>query len=150
MHRLLIAFAITLGIPQWCRTSPAHRNSKSQEIDPHVGEVCYAVTVADVNGDQKRDVVAVTEDAVVSYENPSWRKADIIRKATARDNVCIHSLTTSTATGGSISHSEPAKVRRTRKTPAPCTGWAATNRADGKSTRFASTSPPSIACAGAT
>ena len=51
--------------------------------------ICYAVTVADVNGDQKPDVVAVTEDAVVWYENPSWRKADIIRKATARDNVCI-------------------------------------------------------------
>ena len=29
-----------------------------------------AVTVADVNGDQKLDVVAVTEDAVVWYENP--------------------------------------------------------------------------------
>ena len=51
--------------------------------------ICYAVTVADVNGDQKPDVVAVTEDAVVWYENPSWRKHDIIRKATARDNVCI-------------------------------------------------------------
>ena len=47
------------------------------------------MTVADVNGDHKLDVVAVTEDAVVWYENPSWRKHDIIRKATARDNVCI-------------------------------------------------------------
>ena len=62
---------------------------QAQEIDPHVGEICYAVTVADVNGDRKLDVVAVTEDAVVWYENPSWSKADIIRKATARDNVCI-------------------------------------------------------------
>ena len=47
------------------------------------------MTVADVNGDQKPDVVAVTEDAVVWYENPSWAQHDIIRKATARDNVCI-------------------------------------------------------------
>ena len=62
---------------------------QAQEIDPHAGKICYAVTVADVNGDQKPDVVAVTEDAVVWYENPSWRKHDIIRKATARDNVCI-------------------------------------------------------------
>ena len=51
--------------------------------------ICYAVTVADVNGDRKLDVVAVTEDAVVWYENPGWTKHDIIRKATARDNVCI-------------------------------------------------------------
>ena len=62
---------------------------RTQEIDPHAGQVCYAVTVADLNGDRKPDVVAVTEDAVVWYENPSWQKHDVIRKATARDNVCI-------------------------------------------------------------
>jgi hypothetical protein len=60
-----------------------------QEIDTHAGEVCYAVTVADVNGDGKQDVVVVTEDAVIWYENPSWKKQDIVRQATARDNVCI-------------------------------------------------------------
>ena len=42
-----------------------------------------------MNGDDKPDVVVVTEDAVIWYENPSWRKQDIIRGATARDNVCI-------------------------------------------------------------
>ncbi len=31
----------------------------------------------------------MTEDAVVWYENPSWTRHDIIRKATERDNVCI-------------------------------------------------------------
>lgn len=88
MHRLIIACVITLAIPLWsAMADPPH--FQTQVIDPHVGEVCYAVTVADVNGDQKPDVVAVTEDAVVWYENPNWRKADIIRKATARDNVCI-------------------------------------------------------------
>jgi hypothetical protein len=60
-----------------------------QEIDAYAGQVVYAVTVADVNGDKKLDVVAVTEDAVICYENPSWRKRDIVVRATARDNVCI-------------------------------------------------------------
>ncbi len=60
-----------------------------QEIDSHAGNVCYAATVADVNGDRKPDVVVATEDAVVWYENPSWRKHDVIRQATMRDNVCI-------------------------------------------------------------
>lgn len=62
---------------------------EAQEIDPHAGEIVYAVTVADVDGNKKPDVVAVTEDAVVWYENPGWGRHDIIRKATARDNVCI-------------------------------------------------------------
>jgi hypothetical protein len=62
---------------------------ETQEIDPHVGEVCYALTTADVDGDGKLDVVAVSEDAVVWYQNPSWRKQDVIRGGTKRDNVCI-------------------------------------------------------------
>jgi hypothetical protein len=62
---------------------------EAQTIDPRVGNVCYALTVADINGDTRPDVVAVSEDAVVWYENPSWQKRDIVRGATARDNVCI-------------------------------------------------------------
>jgi hypothetical protein len=62
---------------------------RAQEIDPHAGNVVYAVTVADVDGNEKADVVAVTEDAVVWYANPTWVRSDIIRKATATDNVCI-------------------------------------------------------------
>lgn len=62
---------------------------KSIVIDPHVGNVCYAVALADVNGDGKPDVVAVSENAVFWYENPSWRKRVIIKDQTERDNVCI-------------------------------------------------------------
>jgi hypothetical protein len=69
-------------------TPPALR-FEAQELDPHVGNVCYAVTTADVNGDGKLDVVAVTEDAVVWFENPMWQKHEIVRGATALDNVCI-------------------------------------------------------------
>src|SRR5713101_2082484 len=35
---------------------------EGREIDPHVGEVCYAVTLADVDGDKKTDIVAVSEN----------------------------------------------------------------------------------------
>ena len=62
---------------------------KTQEIDPHVGNICYAVTTADVNADGKPDVVAVTEDAVVWFANPNWQKHTMIQGTTARDNVCI-------------------------------------------------------------
>ena len=45
--------------------------------------------MADVNGDGKPDVVAVANDAVVWYENPTWAKHDVIRGATEKDNVCL-------------------------------------------------------------
>jgi hypothetical protein len=42
-----------------------------------------------VNGDQRPDVVAVTEDSVVWFANPTWEKRIILKGGTARDNVCI-------------------------------------------------------------
>jgi hypothetical protein len=69
-----------------------------QEIDPHAGNVVYAVSVADVDGDGKPDVCALTEDAIVWYENPSWTRHDILKGATqeaagtSRDNVCFAPL----------------------------------------------------------
>jgi hypothetical protein len=88
MRRYVLIFLIHVGALLRGAAGESPR-FQAQEIDPHVGAICYAVTVADVNGDKKLDVVAVTEDAVVWYENPSWHKEDIIRKASARDNVCI-------------------------------------------------------------
>lgn len=49
----------------------------------------YAVTLADVNGDDKEDIVAVNENQVVWYENPGWEKHVIIENQTELDNVCI-------------------------------------------------------------
>jgi hypothetical protein len=62
---------------------------ETKEIDPHVGEVCYAVTLADVDGDKKTDIVAVSENRVLWYQNPDWKPRVIIADATERDNVCI-------------------------------------------------------------
>jgi len=58
-------------------------------LDPEIGKVCYAVTLADVNGDGRMDAVAVSESQVVWYENPSWQKRIIISNQTTLDNVCI-------------------------------------------------------------
>lgn len=59
------------------------------EIDPNVGKVCYALTLADVDGDGKTDIVAVTENRVLWYKNPTWEKKVIIEDQTELDNVCI-------------------------------------------------------------
>ncbi len=86
--RSLLALAVltALALPASAADFPRF---EAQEIAPHVGNVCYALTVADVNGDQKPDVVALTEDAIVWFSNPDWAEHTIIRGATARDNVCI-------------------------------------------------------------
>jgi hypothetical protein len=49
----------------------------------------YAVTIADVDGDKKDDVVAVTENRVLWYRNPDWKRHIIIEDQTELDNVCI-------------------------------------------------------------
>jgi len=83
---LALALALALDLPAAGAEFPTFR---TQEIDPHVGNICYAVTTADVDGDGKLDVVAVTEEAVVWFANPSWTKHTLIKGATERDNVCI-------------------------------------------------------------
>ena len=58
-------------------------------IDPNCGKVCYALRLADVDGDKRNDIIAVTENRVLWYQNPSWKKHVIIADQTERDNVCI-------------------------------------------------------------
>ncbi|MEZ6126392.1 MAG: VCBS repeat-containing protein [Planctomycetaceae bacterium] len=62
---------------------------QAQVIDDNVGRVCYAVTTADVNGDGRRDIVGLTENRVIWYENPSWEPHVILEDQTPADNVCI-------------------------------------------------------------
>ena len=65
---------------------------ESRTLDSMVGNICYAVSTADVDGDKRPDVVAVTEDRVVWFQNPDWKLRVIIDKQTERDNVCIAPL----------------------------------------------------------
>ncbi|RMG39844.1 MAG: VCBS repeat-containing protein [Planctomycetota bacterium] len=61
----------------------------ARTLDPQIGKVCYAVTVADVDADGRNDIVAVTENRVLWYQAPGWKKRVIIEDQTPRDNVCI-------------------------------------------------------------
>lgn len=68
---------------------PAKISFETRVLDPNVGNVCYAVTSADVDGDKLLDVVAVTENRVVWFQNPTWKLRVIIENQTEKDNVCI-------------------------------------------------------------
>ena len=46
---------------------------RAADVDTKV-EIGYGVTVADVNGDKRPDILLVDKNIVVWYENPSWTK----------------------------------------------------------------------------
>ena len=57
---------------------------ETRVLDPNVGNVCYAVASADVDGDKKPDLVAVTENRVVWFQNPSWKLRVMIARPRSR------------------------------------------------------------------
>lgn len=59
-----------------------------QEIRGTYG-VGYAVTVADMNGDRRPDVVAISGTQLTWYENPSWREHVALDGRTPKDNVAL-------------------------------------------------------------
>ena len=81
---------------------------KKVVLDPNIGKVCYAVTLVDVDGDGKQDIVAVTENQVFWYQAPDWHKRVIIKDQTKRDNVCIAPYDIDVMVK-SILHLEPAR-----------------------------------------
>jgi hypothetical protein len=87
--RMTIALALALGMTLSVSAQESFPRFVPHVLDPDIGKVCYAVTLADVDGDGKQDVVAVTENRVLWYRNPNWEKRVIIEDQTPLDNVCI-------------------------------------------------------------
>ena len=92
-QRVILA-GLLAGVALGAPARAAEPTFAARVIDPHPGEICYAVTLADVDGDARQDIVVVTENAVLWYGNPAetageWKKHTVIRDQTPRDNVCI-------------------------------------------------------------
>jgi hypothetical protein len=59
-----------------------------EEINKQL-KVGYAVSLSDVDGDGKKDIVVVDTNRVIWFQNPSWKLGTIIQGQTKEDNVCI-------------------------------------------------------------
>jgi hypothetical protein len=70
---------------------PPELKFKALDIDTKI-EIGYGVTVADVDGDQKPDIVLADKNQIVWYQNPSWHKHVIAEKLTPLDHVCIAAM----------------------------------------------------------
>jgi hypothetical protein len=83
----LVALIVVGGVPVSAQSAASQR-FRSEEIERELG-VGYAVSLVDVNGDGKSDIVVVDQTRVVWYENPGWTRRTIIENQTKPDNVCI-------------------------------------------------------------
>lgn len=84
--------AMVWGLTAVLATAAEFPKFETKVLDPDIGKVCYAVTLADVDGDGKLDAVAVSENRVLWYQAPDWKRRVIIDDQTERDNVCIAPL----------------------------------------------------------
>lgn len=81
--------ALLLGCASLLNASEvAFPHFRAVEIDSHI-EIGYGVTVADVDGDGKPDVVLADKKQIVWYKNPTWEKFVIAENLTRLDDVCI-------------------------------------------------------------
>lgn len=92
MRRAVLSFMLlaltTLTTGAADKPDVAFPTFRTQEIETTF-KVGYAVTLVDINGDGKKDIVVVDADRVVWYENPTWKRRTIIQGMTKPDNVCI-------------------------------------------------------------
>ena len=67
---------------------PAVPKFKAVEVDNQI-QIGYGVTVADVDGDRKPDILVADKNQIVWYQNPGWKKHVMAERLTELDHVCI-------------------------------------------------------------
>lgn len=88
MRSNLPAMLLLLSLALALSAQAALPTFKTQEID-HTLKIGYAVTLADINGDGKKDIVVTDKDRIIWFENPTWKLHTIIQGHTTLDNVSL-------------------------------------------------------------
>jgi hypothetical protein len=83
-----VLLSITIAVGCVSLAAAAELQFKTQEIDKSLG-VGYAVSLVDINADNKLDIVVVDKTRVIWFENPTWKLHTLIQGQTRPDNVCI-------------------------------------------------------------
>jgi hypothetical protein len=83
-----IGALLAIAAISWGQDAAPFASFRMQEIDKSL-KVGYAIVLADVNGDGKKDIVVVDTTRVIWFENPTWKLHTIITGLTKPDNVCI-------------------------------------------------------------
>src|SRR5689334_21921197 len=84
-HSLLL---LTLSHAVLYAAAPPTPAFRAVNLDTNV-VIGYGVTVADVDGDKKPDIILVDKNIIAWYHNPGWEKHIIAEKLTEKDHVCI-------------------------------------------------------------
>jgi len=84
---LLLLFACSQLSPLPAAEPPTPK-FRAVDVDTTV-QIGYGVTVADVDGDKKPDILLADKRLIVWYRNPSWEKHVMAEKLTELDHVCI-------------------------------------------------------------
>jgi len=85
----VLGFTLTTAIAD--AAAPKAPSFKAVEIDAKI-QIGYGVTVADVNGDKKPDIILADKNQIVWYQNPTWEKHVIAENLTKLDHVCIAAM----------------------------------------------------------
>ena len=81
----LAGFAGLVAVPGFAAPALSFR---AVDIDTNI-VIGYGITVADVNGDKRPDIVLCDAKQIVWYQNPTWQKHVIAENLTKLDHVCV-------------------------------------------------------------
>ncbi len=87
MSRTVFFLPLVLAAGAAAQDAPAPK-FEPQTIDDAI-QIGYGLAVADINGDEKPDLVLADKVDIVWYENPTWKKHVMASRLTLLDNVCV-------------------------------------------------------------